>query len=591
MMLPISYLFLTEARVESNYLDFYYWLNTIRLFSSNSPVIVVLSKYDERKKLLPVSVYKEKFDNIVQFVDVSCANGWEYTILNLKKAIQEAIQLLPQTKQKFSNHWLDIRNLLEKLSLERDYIGYDEYLETCKKHKLDKIQANFLSQFLNDLGVIIHRQHDLLLRKTVFVKTDWCVDGMYKVLDDKLVFDNNGKYTEKDLSRIWNEKRFENKQAELLKLMKEYNLCFELRDGSGYIAPDLLPPDKPSDLKWDIANNLQFEFRYDFMPAGMVSRFIVKSHSFIKDNLFWKYGVMLEYDETQALVEEDYIHGKIKISLKGDNKKGLLSAIRMYIDEVHKDFDKANKLVFEEMVPCNCSECFQSIAPHFYKFNVLKKFEQKSISIVPCEKSSEPVKIKSLIDDVQISDPAYGLSTNEDLKNYIFSLMTNILENEIKMKGGYINFWRDQKCSEPKNEVEFQPYISNTIDSYCKIKGIQLSREVREANGSVDILLSYTNADQEILKVCVEIKKAHHDDIETAIKTQLPEYMKSAGTDSGIYLAIWLKNKNFFQPTKYKSENDLNEAIKQNNPSTNNILIKIINCCKRVSPSKHRDVR
>jgi internalin A len=368
------YLFLTEARVESNYLDFYYWLNTIRLFSSNSPVIVVLSKYDERKKLLPVAVYKEKFDNIVQFVDVSCAKGWEYTIQNLKVAIQEAIQLLPQTKQKFSNHWLDIPNALEKLSLERDYIDYDEYLEICKEHKLDKIQANFLSQFLNDLGVIIHRQQDLLLKKTVFMKTDWCVDGMYKVLDDKLVFDNNGKYTDKDLSRIWNEKRFENKQAELLKLMKGYNLCFELRDGSGYIAPDILPPDKPKDLKWDTTNNLQFEFRYDFMPAGMVSRFIVKSHSFIKDNLFWKYGVMLEYDQTQALVEEDYIHGKIKISLKGDNKKGLLSAIRMYIDEVHKDFDKANKLVFEEMVPCNCSECFQSITPHFYKFNVLKKF-------------------------------------------------------------------------------------------------------------------------------------------------------------------------------------------------------------------------
>jgi hypothetical protein len=62
--------------------------------------------------------------------------------------------------------------------------------------------------------------------------------------------------------------------------------------------------------------------------------------------------------------------------------------------------------------------------------------------------------------------------------------------------------------------------------------------------------------------------------------------MKSAGTDSGIYLVIWLKNENFLQPSKYISENELNEAIKQNNPSTNNISIKIINCCKRISPSK-----
>lgn len=581
------YLFLTEAREESNYLDFYYWLNTIRLFSSNSPVVAVLSKSDERRKLLPVSVYKEKFDNIVDFVDVSCAKGWEYTIQNLKNAIHGAIQLLPQTKQKFSNHWIDIRNALEKLSLTKEYIDYEEYLGVCKKQKLDKVQADFLSQFLNDLGVIIHRQHDLLLKKTVFIKTDWCVDGMYKVLDDKLVFEKNGKFTDKDLSRIWRGKRFRNKQAELLKLMKEYNLCFELRDGSGYIAPDMLPPDKPNDLKWDASNNLQFEVQYDFMPAGMVSRFIVKSHGFIKDNLFWKHGVMLEYDQTQALVEEDYIHGKIKISLRGDNKKGLLSAIRMYIDEVHKDFDKANKLIFEEMVPCNCAECLHNIAPHFYKFNVLKKFEQKSIPVVPCEKSSEPVKIKSLINDVQISNPAYNLDTNEDLNNYVSGLIETVLENEISLKGGYLNFWRDSGCSVPKNEVEFQPYIANTLDSYCKVRGIQLSREVHEANGSVDILFSYTNVDQKVLKVCVEIKKADHNDIETAIKTQLPEYMKSAGTDSGIYLVIWLKNKKFIKPAKYKSESALVDAIGKNNIPPNNILIKVVNCCKRVSPSKH----
>jgi len=351
------YLFLTEAREESNYSDFQFWLNTIKLFSNNSPVIIILSKCDIRKKLLPESIYKQKFDNIIEFVDVSCANGFEYTIQNLKGIIQKAIYKLPQTNQKLSNRWLEIRSELENLSNLKDFITYDTYLQICDKNKLNKIQADFLSQYLNDLGVIIHHQHDLLLKKTVFINTDWCVDGMYKVLDDEIVIKNNGRFNSSNLETIWNDLRFENKQEELLKLMKEYNLCFELKDGSGFIAPDLLPPDKSTDFSLTDFPILYFEYHYDFMPSGLLSRFIVRSHSFIKNNFYWKHGVVLEYDETIGIVEEDYINGKIKIQLSGSNKKGLLSAIRMFVDEIHKDFNKTNNLFFEEMIPCNCLEC------------------------------------------------------------------------------------------------------------------------------------------------------------------------------------------------------------------------------------------
>ncbi len=583
------YLFITEARQESNYLDFYYWLNTIRLFSDNSPVVVVLSKLDERKKLLPESVYKEEFKNIVDFVNVSCANGYEYTIQGLKKVIEEATKLLPQTKQKLSNRWIDIRNELDNLSKEVDYIDYDKYINICMKHKLNKTQADFLSQYLNDLGSIIHHQSDLLLKQTVFVNTEWCVDGMYKVLDDEIIFGNHGKFTNSDLNKIWKEKRFENKQAELIRLMKEYNLCFELRDGSGYIAPEMLPPDKPKALVWDNTKCMRFEYRYSFMPAGILSRFIVKCHSFIQGEFYWKYGVVLEYDKTTALVEEDYINSRIKISLQGNSKKALLSAIRMYIEEVHKDLDKANKLSFEEMVPCNCSECSKSQTPHFYKFNVLKRHEQKSKNKITCDESSEEVNISFLINDLDVttySPPKF--MTNKELRDYIYDIMTSELEHQIMYKEGNVNFWRSNEYKEPKSEIEIQQYIANSLDIYCRVHGIHLGREVREANGNVDLLFTYTNEDNNILKVCVEIKKANHQHIETAIGTQLPEYMRSSGTDAGIYFVAWLKNETFTEPNKYKNEMELFKAIESNNKEPNNISIKLINCTKRTSPSRIR---
>lgn len=580
------YLFITEARQESNFLDFYYWLNTIRLFSDNSPVIVVMSKCDIRKKQLPELTYKEQFPNIVDFVDVSSADGYEHTIASLTQVIESATKLLPQTKQKLSNKWIDIRNELENLSKKVDYIQYDEYIAICKRNKLNKTQADFLSQYLNDLGTIIHHQSDLLLKKTVFVNTEWCVDGMYKVLDDEIVYKQNGRFTNKDLDKIWHDKRFENKQEELLKLMKEYNLCFEIKDGSGYIAPEMLPPDKPERFIWDTNANMKFEYRYSFMPAGILTRFIVKSHGFIKDEQYWKYGVILQYDNTLALVEEDFTNSKIQISLKGENKKGLLSFIRMTIDEVHRDFDKTNKLSFEEMVPCNCSECVKSDTPHFYKFNVLKRFEQKSRKKVPCDLSSEDVSVKELINDVQLINSVGDFSSNSELKDFICDAISNVLEKQIIYKEGYLSFWRDQECTNPKNEIEIQPYISNVLDAHCKVRGVHLAREVREANGSVDILFTYTNREKEILKVCVEIKKAQHQDIETAVRNQLPEYMRSVGTDAGVYLVVWLKNDSFPEPKKYMTTNDIVAAIEVNNLMPQNISIKTINCTKRTSPSK-----
>ncbi|WP_346320348.1 COR domain-containing protein [Chitinophaga sp. YIM B06452] len=585
------YLFLTEAREESNYSDFYFWLNTIKLFGKNSPVIVVLSKIDERRKLLPQSTYKKLFENIVQFVDVSCSNGYEYTIDLLKKVISSAIQLLPQITQKLSNRWVDIRNELEVLSKTKDYINYAEYLDVCQRHKLDDIRADFLSQYLNDLGVIVHHQHDLLLRKTVFLNPDWCVDGMYKVLDDDKVFSNKGKFTVYDLQFIWKEGRFSNKQEELLKLMKFYNLCFELRDGSGYISPDLLPPDKPINMQWDNDGNLYFEYHYAFMPAGILSRFIVKSHSFIKGNLYWKYGVVLEHENTLAMVEEDYLKGKIKIAIVGENRKGLLAAIRMYINEVHLDFDKSNKLEFEEMIPCNCSLCKGEQDPHFYKFNLIKRYEQKTKKFITCDKSVESVDVDSLISDIQLNSSYTDLQTNSDLKRFIAQLLTNILEREILYKEGYLSFWRDQKCTDPKNEVEFQPYICSMLDNECRVRGIQLSREPREANGNIDILFTHTNKDNKILKVCVEIKKAHHANVGTSMNTQLLEYMRSVDTDAGIYLVFWFKNDHFSFPAKYRSTDELEKEIMKNNSANDNVFAKIINCNKPTSPSKIKKIK
>ncbi|MFD2588634.1 COR domain-containing protein [Croceitalea marina] len=514
------YLFVTEARQESNYLDFYLWLNTIKILGSNSPVLVVLSKIDKRKKLLPRETYIAQFPNIIGFYDVSCKSNFEYTIDNLREGIKDSILTLPQTRQKFSNKWVNIRRYLENLSEESDYIDYPFYLELCNQEGLNVSQADFLSSFLHNLGVIIHHKNDLLLRKTVFIKTDWCVDGIYKVLDNKLVFSNNGKVSNEMLLQIWDEPRFRNKEMELIKLMINYELCFELNDNSGYIIPNQLPVELlDKDVLYENSEfpELKFEYRYEFMPSGILAKFIVKAHSFIIDNKYWRYGVKLGYEDTVAIVEEDFIFKKIKITLSGSSKKGLLSAIRMILGEIHDEFSRHGKLEYKEMVPCNCSFCSTVETPHFYNYKALVGFNRGGIMEVPCENSFEQVMVKGLVDDVLISKDVNSFDTDEELKEWLLKVVLNKLKHEVDFKESFQGFWRKNNFNTPKTEIEFQPIICNAIENYCRTSGVQMSREVKEGNGFVDVLFSHTNRRGSILKVCMEIKSAQHQSIVTWI--------------------------------------------------------------------------
>ena len=238
------YLFVTEARQESNFLDFDYWLTTLSILARNSPVIVVQNKIDERRKKLPTDYYQRQFPFITDFVDVSCADGYEDTLEQLKKAISTAIDLLPQVEQELPKTWVDIRRRLE--SLDSDHIPYGEYEAICGAYGLNLDQAEYLCRYLHDLGVVVRHQGDLLLRQTVIVKPDWAVDGAYEVLDTPMIEHNNGRFNASDLDEIWADERYKARAPELLALMMSYGLCFELGDTKTYIAPELLSPNPPA---------------------------------------------------------------------------------------------------------------------------------------------------------------------------------------------------------------------------------------------------------------------------------------------------------------------------------------------------------
>lgn len=393
------YLLVTESRKEDSHDDFFYWLNIIKLLGAKSPVVMVLNKCDQPTKELPIQEYKSSFNNIMRFDKISLKDDFRESFSKFKTNLKRIASELPHIGAPLPKVWVDIRNEIEALKTSgKDYISKNEYLEICKKYYRREESAMSLSEYFHDLGVIIHFQDDVELRDIVILNHEWITKGVYKILDDRDVIEKKGRFDNNDILRIWSNKEHKDKIRELLSLMKnnKFDLCFELNNGD-YLVPRLLPVDEIQHDWVSSEYNSKFEFRYNFMPKGILARLIVKLNSDIYKNKYWRYGVILQSEGTYAIIREKYFESKITVELNGPNKREYLFLIRKTINQIHLDF---NKLSVTEMIPCNCSSCNSSLNPHFYNFNLLKRYELEDISKIRCEISLQEVSVYELTSDI-----------------------------------------------------------------------------------------------------------------------------------------------------------------------------------------------
>ncbi len=388
------YALVADTRSEDT--DFYYWLNVVELLSDNSPLLIVKNEKQDRHREISDRQLRGRFDNLKGTLATNLADN--RGLPEVVNEIKHHIQTLPHINSPVPSTWPKVRETLEKLKEEgRNYIGLDEYLGICEENGITQAEYRLqLSNYLHDLGICLHFQDDPLLNKTVILKPEWGTDAVYKVLDSKKVIRNMGRFSKADLADIWSEARYANMNDELLQLMLKFGLCYRILGSDEYIAPQLLTENQPK-YDWGDADNLFLRYTYEFMPKGIVTRFIVAMHRYITDQrCVWKNGVVLEKDRTKAEIMEHYDRREIRIRIAGRYKRDLMTEIIHELDEIHDSF---NRLRYDKLIPCNCEKCKDSQEPYFYPFDELRDFMADGADI-QCRKSRTMVDPRGMIDDV-----------------------------------------------------------------------------------------------------------------------------------------------------------------------------------------------
>ncbi|NIM17826.1 MAG: hypothetical protein GTO45_38105 [Candidatus Aminicenantes bacterium] len=389
------YLFVWDPRKEEETRSFDYWLNAVKLLGAGSPLIMVMNKADMHVKHIDEASFKDKFPNIAQFLQVSCLTGFH--IPELTETIRTALSGMPHLLDKLPKRWMDIRDAFKSMDL--NYISLFRYFSVCIAHGMDINKALFLSDYLHDLGIILHFRQDPVLADTVILKPEWTTGAVYALIDSLEIQNNKGRFNRAHLGRYWNKKRYPaEKYPQLLRLIEKFELCFNIVGTDDYIIPELLPSQRPPiDMEaYRSTHNLHLHYSYDFMPAGIIMRFISRLHYLIREDHYWNNGVELEFSGSSALVKSDSAQKRIRVSVSGSNNTQLMGVIRSHFDHIHETLNmKKEEHVFEE-VPCTCSKCLPSEKPNFYKYNLLQKLMAKDRDAF-CEKSSEDVSVHQLL--------------------------------------------------------------------------------------------------------------------------------------------------------------------------------------------------
>ena len=387
------YIVVAESRKEDA--NLYYWLDILSLLSHKSPVILVKNEKNDREVELDERKLRITFPNIKEIIasNFSDNRGLDEII----HSVEYHMTQLPHVKTTLPTTWKKVREILE--AREENYIGVDEYIHICEENgfasKEDSLQ---LSRYLHDLGVCLHYQDDPYLSKTIILSPTWGTDAVYRVLDNKGVKNNKGEFSFEDLTHIWDDPMYCDKQIELLQLMMKFHLCYRLpNNDKRYIAPQLLDTSRP-DYEWESTDNLYLKYVYEFMPKGIITRFIVDMHQYIKDQrLVWRSGVIIERDSTRAEIIEYMERAKIEIRISGDRKSDLMSNIIFVFDTIHASY---TNLKYDKYIPCKCSQCLKTDKPYFHKYQDLVKLQQRRSDTI-CMESSESVKIYKMISDMK----------------------------------------------------------------------------------------------------------------------------------------------------------------------------------------------
>jgi len=347
-----------------------YWLEHVKGFGKDAPVMIVGNKADLATINLDMSYLKSKYANIIDFYPVSCTQAssqFKAKFDSFKQDFCQQLREVGTNQMQFTKEQFGVLEALRHYSPQAAFLSHQRFTEICAEHGIgtEGVQnRDWLLDILDKLGVVIYFPQLACLDEYV-LNPRWLTHGVYT-----LMYKQQAHLTLHDAVAILRDKPINDEQGNvldypmdkcrfILDAMQEFKLCYPLpHDRNTLIIPELLPTDQPSDIPFEQFKQgaLAFEFVFrGFLPRHIMPELIVNHHEEIVNNIVWQRGVVLKNKvySSQALLQVDYHERVLSIWVKKGDARDYLSLLN---NEVLKILGRLD-LDYKEWITLPLSAC------------------------------------------------------------------------------------------------------------------------------------------------------------------------------------------------------------------------------------------
>lgn len=322
------YVVMVDARKENCGTQAAEWLDTIKSFAGNAPVLLAVNKIDQNDNpTLDRRGLVEKYPNLNKVIYMSALTDDPGTFN--EKFTQSIVELIQQSdvpKMKWPKKWKRVKEELQ--SMTEPYIRSREYGQICRKCEVDTGGEGLLN-WCNDLGVCFCRQDDRL-KDYVILRPDWITNAIYAILFNKRDQVRNGLIDLHEIYRLLNSDETRRVFSDIryewadmnyvLDVVRKFTLSYQV-DGDTEFFPMLCSADSSPVVKEyaEAADALEFHMEFAPLPSNILHRLMVERYSELDTDNVWLTGARFCQQDTKlsAVVRKD--GNRLKIHVRSDD--------------------------------------------------------------------------------------------------------------------------------------------------------------------------------------------------------------------------------------------------------------------------------
>jgi hypothetical protein len=211
--------------------------------------------------------------------------------------------------------------------------------------------------------------------------------------------------------------------------MERFDLCYQIASQleTYYFIPQLVAFSPPSFLpSWTIKDmkagkvHVEVIYRLDFVPTGIMSCFIVRTHQYTC-SMHWRDGVVLSHQGHLARVELFSKRKELHMEVWGPEPYMFFMLLKEAMDLILARFEGLN---VRQEVPCICHRQTGEVQPcsevYRYEQDLVRRLNQ-SVETVQCRESFYNIAVRELL-------YGHNVVIDPQEQNYIYNEINNIMQ-------------------------------------------------------------------------------------------------------------------------------------------------------------------